>query len=339
MPGRGTTRSSRGKALPTAPQATKKRKNDEPSGAANLAEKRAKAAAILVATEAARAATEAGRAEKEALATWKNQGESDKEWTSREGLQPVNMHVPDKLNVIIPDPVKDIIWEGGFVNLHCFLEKKQEEVSTTHISLIDGGFIKKDTIKRVKNIFEWTTAFTRYMSIYLQQSPMKCLEMLKYLDNVRMAAEKFKGYGWREYDEQFRMELAKYPTKNWGELDYTLWLQCVMNPYQGESLAQSNDQAANYQGHYQGRNTPFHRGRGGYPRQRGAGRGRGRGQGYNQFHPQNQYQGNQNASTQSRYFCKDFNNNENCSRGTTCKFPHICSNCGLPHPSNKCGNK
>ena len=40
------------------------------------------------------------------------------------------------------------------------------------------------------------------MFIYLQQSPLKCLEMLKYLDNVRMASEKFRGFGWREYDEQ-----------------------------------------------------------------------------------------------------------------------------------------
>jgi hypothetical protein len=172
MPGRGRTCSSRGQGLPTASQAGNKRKSDEPSGVVDLEKcTKTKDHVVLTATEA--------EAEKITLAAWANQGETDKDWTGTAGLMPVTVHLPDKLNLIVPNTVKKLIWEGGFVNIHCFLEKKQEEVSSTEISLTNGGFIKKDMIKRVKNIYEWTTAFTRYISIYLQPTPLKCLEMLK----------------------------------------------------------------------------------------------------------------------------------------------------------------
>jgi hypothetical protein len=36
--------------------------------------------------------------------------------------------------------------------------------------------------------------------------------------------------GWVQYDEQFRLRKARYPTSSWGVVDMELWLLCVATP-------------------------------------------------------------------------------------------------------------
>jgi hypothetical protein len=53
--------------------------------------------------------------------------------------------------------------------------------------------------------------------------PDKAPELLKYVSIIREAAQKFPGYGWREYDKQFRMRQAYSPSKSWASIDGELW--------------------------------------------------------------------------------------------------------------------
>ena len=64
---------------------------------------------------------------------------------------------------------------------------------------------------------------------------------MKYMDLVRHAARAFGGYGWREYDVQFRLKQARQPGRSWVSVDAELWLMLVAfqrAPTRGISAAQ-----------------------------------------------------------------------------------------------------
>ena len=49
-------------------------------------------------------------------------------------------------------------------------------------------------------------------------------ELLKYAEIVRSAALQFPGWGWKAYDEQFRLRKESNPAQAWGIVDSELWL-------------------------------------------------------------------------------------------------------------------
>ena len=53
------------------------------------------------------------------------------------------------------------------------------------------------------------------MGVMLEKWPNKGHEYLKYMYNVRLAAERGSGTGWITYDEQFRLIKARFPTSTW----------------------------------------------------------------------------------------------------------------------------
>lgn len=59
-----------------------------------------------------------------------------------------------------------------------------------------------NTISSVDN---WTDAFLIFASIYLQAHPNKTQQMLKYMHDIRLGAE--KAIGWVTYDEQYRLRI------------------------------------------------------------------------------------------------------------------------------------
>ena len=60
---------------------------------------------------------------------------------------------------------------------------------------VDGALVKQTTPKQVKSIFEWTSAFIRFMGIYLQHHSGKSLELLHYMEIIRFASTKWTGFG------------------------------------------------------------------------------------------------------------------------------------------------
>ena len=85
------------------------------------------------------------------------------------------------------------------------------------------------TPRSIRTIFDWTPAFIHFIVVYLQRHPRKALEMLRYMDIVRLAYTKWGGMGWLAYDEQFRALVAVYP-KCWSIIDHNLWSLCVTAP-------------------------------------------------------------------------------------------------------------
>ena len=63
----------------------------------------------------------------------------------------------------------------------------------------EGWLLNKGslTVKKKNDTFDkWCSAFHTFMAIYFT------IEMLKYIETIRLAAIQFAGAGWKKYDEQ-----------------------------------------------------------------------------------------------------------------------------------------
>ena len=62
------------------------------------------------------------------------------------------------------------------------------------------------------------------MAIFTARHPSRFAELLKYAETIRLAAAQFPGFGWRSYDEQFRLRQEANPSRSWAVLDMELWV-------------------------------------------------------------------------------------------------------------------
>jgi hypothetical protein len=135
-----------------------------------------------------------------ATSEWsKGTSSNDNEWDHK---PPKSIETPDHLAIICPPATQQLIWDGIYVNLACFIPKEEGEELTTRLEWTDGTLKQHTTPRQIRTIFDWTSAFIRFMEVYLQYHPGKALEMLRYMDIVRLAYTKWGGMGWRAYDEQ-----------------------------------------------------------------------------------------------------------------------------------------
>lgn len=124
--------------------------------------------------------------------------------------------------------IKDKIWKGEYVDLGLLLVTDPENFSHQSLVVKNGSIQLKNNFRpKIESIAEWTDAMLIFSSIFLVKSPERVQELLKYINNVRSAYTSFGGYGWRNYDIQFRLRQARDPTRSWGAIDAELWLICL----------------------------------------------------------------------------------------------------------------
>lgn len=216
-------------------------------------------------------------------------------------LQVASMH--DSVGSHIPQKIKEKIWAGDYIELSLLLKSAKELVSDPQYSgelTIKGGQLTVVQQKQspINNIHVWTSAFIIYMGVMLEKWPNKGHEYLKYMYNVRLAAERGSGTGWVTYDEQFRLRKARSPTSAWGDVDMELWLIYVATHEKPKlSVGQTFNNAYDFQ-------------------KRGS------------------YNGNRAQGSGFRT-CWGFNRG-NCQFGRNCRFAHKCTTCFGPHPQTKC---
>ena len=97
---------------------------------------------------------------------------------------PKSIETPDHLAIICPPATQQLIWDGAYVNLASFIPKEEGEELTTRLEWVDGTLKQHTTPRQIKTILDWTSAFIRFMGVYLQYHPGKALEMLRYMDIV-----------------------------------------------------------------------------------------------------------------------------------------------------------
>ena len=133
----------------------------------------------------------------------------------------------------------------------------------------------------------------------LEKWPNKGQEYLKYMCNVRFAADRGSGTGWVLCDEQYRLRKVRYLFSSWGELDMVLWFLYVTT--QDKTCPNPNTNSSDGNPSFQ-RKAPFSAG---------------------------------NRGPQKVRTCWGFNKG-NCQFGKTCRFADKCSNCLGPHPLFSC---
>lgn len=97
---------------------------------------------------------------------------------------------------------------------------------------LDNSTIKvsRNSTIPISEIEDWTTAFTSYMSVFIQKFPSRAPEFLEYMKLIRYASQFHKGVGWAIYDHKFRQKLSQDKTLNWAIIDSHLWLQIFTVP-------------------------------------------------------------------------------------------------------------
>ena len=149
--------------------------------------------------------------------------------------------------------------------------------------------------------------------------------MVSYMSTILQAADTCSpGFGWRKYDEQFRLKLASSPNMAWDVIDNHVWLMCIIN--QQPEITEVKETKVEKPRH------PFPNNRGGHSHPRGRGRGRGA--------VASNFGGHQASTPFARELLNtcDYFNRSTCTK-RDCRYSHTCSNCGGSHPQFKCNNK
>ncbi|XP_063967836.1 uncharacterized protein LOC135157151 [Lytechinus pictus] len=149
--------------------------------------------------------------------------------------------VGDTLGVSIPQSIKEKIWKGEYVNLNLLvnaqdvashtLREAAEQRTNLAIAEEEGKWVLKPynapSKNKIMSIEIWTNAFLIYMSVYLAANPRHTHEILKYCHLIRSAASRYYGYGWRDYDIEFRHRFHA-TGGSWAEINGELWLLHVV---------------------------------------------------------------------------------------------------------------
>ena len=124
------------------------------------------------------------------------------------------------------------ICSDEFVELYDLLPSTSPSQSLT-IQLSDGSnpsmSISQPRSKAINSIEQWTDAFLIFMSIYSSAHPDSTRPLLKYISIIRDLSRRFPGWGWRDYDLQFRRLRSVHPLP-WETVHTELWLRAAMQP-------------------------------------------------------------------------------------------------------------
>ena len=148
----------------------------------------------------------------------------------------------DSLAFHLPKQIQDKITSHQYINLALLLKgniELEELCSGGTLHLNEKGGLEtrpKSSKNTIRNIDEWTDAFTIFASVYLSKFPAKNLEILKYMSIIREAATRYPVSAWCSYDQQFRLRQANEKTRQpWSSLNGELWLRLMSNPSQNNA--------------------------------------------------------------------------------------------------------
>ena len=224
------------------------------------------------------------------------------------GMDSAPLHsVCDDLGAAVPLALQEKIWKGEFVEFGSLLRPARHSENDcvfmvgTHESPAWQLRPHKQT-QRITSIEQWTSAFLIFASIFLQRHPGQARHLLKYADIVRSAAFRRTGFGWRDYDVNFRLRQARVPSRSWATIDAELWLMLVGAPGQPQNFRSFGSRGS----YRQQDHSP------------------------NSFGSRRATQREPGSST-----CHDFNRGQ-CFR-PACRYAHKCAICSsVGHPASNC---
>ena len=135
----------------------------------------------------------------------------------------------------MPAKLKQQILSGEYFELGKVLPKnltnfRKDNEDMLEILLNSSIMTTKQTKRKlITNIGEWSTAFSTYMAVVVEQFPQRSLELIEYFRIIRYAGNFTPGLAWVVYDHQFRTQAANDHDIYWGSIDMQLWVKlfCV----------------------------------------------------------------------------------------------------------------
>ncbi len=82
-------------------------------------------------------------------------------------------------------------------------------------------------MEQIKDYAHWERCWKVYAGIFVENSPHRAVEIIKYSHQIETAASKYKSSEMADYDMKFRANMHHYPTNNWGVQDTALWNMCL----------------------------------------------------------------------------------------------------------------
>lgn len=166
------------------------------------------------------------------------------------------------LGFFLPISVKEKIWQGCYVDFSLLYQENASTVaamsdksSDLEFKLVGDRMVLKQASKirrKIDSLDKWQSAFHTFMSVFLMKHQHRWAELLKYAETIRTASFQFPGWGWKAYDEQFRLRQEANPSRSWGVVDPELWLTVAAAAVTHSSFATRAAQPQGPQGAKQG---------------------------------------------------------------------------------------
>ena len=160
--------------------------------------------------------------------------------TDRNDPRPQNLFtsISVPLTSRVSSKIKAKIWANEFISFGTLLSDSPQEVGKYSLSMAPSVGASSQpqltlepchTSKRITNISQWVSAFTIFVSMYLEKVANEAVQRMKYCEVVRDLAS--KGGDWHWYDEQFRYLRQSSPDQYpWDQIHWELWLR-ASNPF------------------------------------------------------------------------------------------------------------
>lgn len=181
-------------------------------------------------------------------------------------VSPPDLHDPPspiscvgaRLSLHLPLTLQQKIWNGDYINLCTLLPNNVNEPEEQCALTLENGqlqFKKPASRRQMGSIEQFVSAFLIFMDVYLVRHPEKTHDMLIYLEKIRTAATRYGGTGWKTYDEQFRLRLARDPAKSWAVMDGELWVTIFTASSTGTAAMSHNIAPSQFKGYPQSQNN------------------------------------------------------------------------------------
>lgn len=159
--------------------------------------------------------------------TFKEIERSNDEYASSEAIDTFTWSTP--ISAMVPQKLKQKKLEDQFIDLAVLLPNNlvpgpDSSNYTFKLEKNDNiSVVPKKAKQSINSIFQWTTAFLRFVAIYAEKFPNATPNLIKHAETVRdMAAS--GNVSWQTYDKQIRMDRQIRGTP-WGKINVEFMLQ------------------------------------------------------------------------------------------------------------------
>ncbi len=177
----------------------------------------------------------------------------------------------------------------------------------------------------IPDLATWSQCFALYVAIVAKHHPHRVQELMAYQSMIAKASLKYKWPAWVVYDQNFRAEVAGKADQSWAKVDPSIYAQC----FTGQSISAENWCSRCQSLDHTALSCPYR------PRKRPWSAVSGPPGQQNWSARSDQHQGG--GRPDQLQACIKYNKfNGDCRFGKQCRFRHVCSSCGEPHPATKC---